>query len=91
MFFESFLFLVIEKLVCGGGIFDGFAPVIQGDNAGPHQDSKLYKYVVNFCKAKKWLWETHGPQMPHMNVLDLAGFSTTARRHSHFIRYLRGI
>ena len=28
IFFEKCLFPVIEKLVCDGGIFEGFAPVI---------------------------------------------------------------
>ena len=61
--------MVIEKLVCGGNPFEGFAPVIQGENSGPHQFSKLYKDEVNFCEAKKCLWESQGPQMPNMNVL----------------------
>ena len=52
MFSETCLFTVIEKLVCDGGLFEGFAPVIQVENAGTHQDEKLYKYVVNFYKAK---------------------------------------
>ena len=69
MFFEKCLFLVIEKLVYDGGPFEGFLQVIQGDNNGPHQDKKLYKYVVNFCKAKNWLWEPQGPQMPDMNIM----------------------
>ena len=51
--FEKFLFIVIEILVCGGGLLEWFDPVIQSDNSVPHQDAKLYKYVVNFCKAKK--------------------------------------
>ena len=56
MLFEKCLFLVIEKLVCDGGHFEGFSTVIQGDNAVPHQDATFYKYVVNLCKEKKWLW-----------------------------------
>ena len=52
MFFEKCLYLVTEKLVCDGGPFEGFYTIFQGDNAGPHQDEKLYKYVVNFCKEK---------------------------------------
>ena len=74
IFFEKFLFLVTNKLVCGDGTFEGFDPVIQGDHSGPHQDSKLYKYVVNFCKAKKWLCEPQGPHIPHINVLDIYVF-----------------
>ena len=37
IFFENCLFLVIEKLVCGGDTFEGFAPVIPVYNDGPHQ------------------------------------------------------
>ena len=89
-FFKKCLFPIIEKLVCDGGHFEGFAPVIQGENAVPHQDVKLYKYVVNLCKAKKWMWETQGPQMPHMNVMDISEFPEMPRHRSHLIRYLRG-
>ena len=42
MFFEKCLFPVIEKLVCDGGRFYGFSPVIHGDNAGPHQDTIFF-------------------------------------------------
>ena len=41
IFFDICLFVVIEKLVCDGGHFKGFSPVIQGDNYGPYQDVKL--------------------------------------------------
>ena len=77
--------------MCDGGPFEGFAPVIQGGNAGPHQDAKCYNYVVNFCKAKQWLWETKGPQMPHMNELGLAVFPAVSRRHIHLIWSPRGM
>ena len=53
MLFENFPSKVIDKLVCGGGTLERFYPVIQDVNAGIYQDEKLYKYVVNFCKAKK--------------------------------------
>ena len=38
MFCEKCVFPVIDKLVCDGGTFEGFAPDIQGDNFGSHQD-----------------------------------------------------
>ena len=60
MLFEECLFLVTEKLVCDGGTFEGFDTVIQGDNAGPHQDAKFYKYAVNLCKAKQFYVGTSG-------------------------------
>ena len=90
MLFEKCLFTVIEKLVCDGGPFEGVAPVIRGENTCPHQDEKLYKYVVNLCKEKQSMWEPQGPHMTHMNVLDLAVFPVMPRPYSHLIQYLRG-
>ena len=55
MLFETCLYLVIEKLVCDGHPFEGFDPVIQGDNSGPHQDKCFYKYVVNFFQEKMFV------------------------------------
>ena len=89
--FEKCLFTVIDKLVCDGGPFEVFDPVIQNDNVVPHQDAKLYNYVVKLCRAKQWPWEPQIPQMPHMNVLDLAVFPTVSRLHSHLIQSLRGM
>ena len=37
MFFEKCLLPVIDKLVCDGDTFEGFDPVIQGDNSVTHQ------------------------------------------------------
>ena len=76
--------------MCDGGHFEGFAPVIQVYNASPHHDTNFYKYVVNFYKAKKWIWEPQGAHMPHMNVLYFSLFPTISRHHSHLIRSLRG-
>ena len=59
--------------MCGGGTFEGFAPVIQVDNDVTHQDAKFYKYVVDLCK-EKCLWEPQVPQVPHMNVLNIDVF-----------------
>ena len=44
---------------------------------------------MNFCKAKNWMWELQGPQIPHMNVLGLDCFTEMPRHHIHFIWYLR--
>ena len=38
--------------MCDAGTFEGSDPDIQGDNAGQHEDEKLYKYVVILCKEK---------------------------------------
>ena len=41
MFFEKCLSLFIDKLVCDGGTFEGFDPVIQGDHAVPNNDRRI--------------------------------------------------
>ena len=74
-----------------GGKFEGYLPIIQGDNAGPHEDAKFKNYVNKECEEKGWLWEPQGPQMPHMNVLDLAVFPAMSRRHSHLCRAKNGM
>jgi hypothetical protein len=89
-FFATTVFPEIEKLVKKGGRFEGYTPVIQGDNAGPHNDATFSRYVTDHCKKVGWLWEPQGPQMPHMNVLDLAVFPCMSRRHSHESRSLHG-
>ena len=38
--------------MCGGGHFEGFTTVIQGDSSVQHQDAIFFKFVVNFCKEK---------------------------------------
>ena len=89
-FFETTVFPSIQELVKEGGPFEGYRPVFQGDNAGPHQDKEYSNFVVNHCKEKGWAWEPQGPQMPHINVLDLSVFPAMSRRHSHMVRSLHG-
>ena len=89
-YFKHAVFPEIEQLTKPGGRFFGYTPVIQGDNAGPHTDAKFGKFVRDHCKSKGWLWEPQGPQMPHINVLDLAVFPAMSRRHCHLSRSLHG-
>mmetsp|Transcript_26210 Transcript_26210/g.32313 ORF Transcript_26210/g.32313 Transcript_26210/m.32313 type:complete len:211 (+) Transcript_26210:515-1147(+) len=89
--FEKCIFPAINELVKEGGKFEGYLPIIQGDNAGPHEDAKFKNYVNKECEEKGWLWEPQGPQMPHMNVLDLAVFPAMSRRHSHLCRAKNGM
>jgi hypothetical protein len=89
-YFKHGVFPEIEKLTKPGGRFFGYTPVIQGDNAGPHTDAKFINYVKSHCQGKGWLWEPQGPQMPHINVLDLAVFPAMSRRHCHLARSLHG-
>ena len=90
-FFRHSLFPAIESLIGPEGNFHGYTPVIQGDNAGPHIDATLSKFVRDFCTSKGWLWEPQGPQMPHINVLDLAVFPAMSRRHCSEARRLHGV
>ena len=89
--FEKCVFPKLEKLVAPGGQFEGHRVVIQGDNAGPHQDSTFFNYVNNYCTQKGWLWHPQVPQMPHMNVLDLAVFPAMSKRHISMCRSQHGL
>ena len=73
-----------------GGPFEGYTPVIQGDQAGPHEESEFKRRVQEQCDSKGWLWEPQAPQMPHLNVNDLALFPATSKWHSSKIRKRTG-
>jgi hypothetical protein len=79
--FLNNIFPKVERLVRPGGEFDGYTPIFQGDNAGPHQDKAYIKCVTEYCTEKGWHWEPQAAQMPHMNVLDLSVFPSMSRRH----------
>jgi hypothetical protein len=65
-----------------GGQYEGYIPVIQGDNAGPHTDAKFQEFVKAYCEEQKsWMWELQEPQMPHANNLDLAVFPAMSKQH----------
>ena len=89
--FEKCIFPKLEKLVGPGGRHEGHRVVIQGDNAGPHQDSTFLNYVTSHCTQKGWLWCPQAPQMPHMNVLDLAVFPAMSKRHTTMCRSQHGL
>jgi hypothetical protein len=89
-FFEFNVFPAVKELVKIGGDYEGYQPVFQGDNAGPHTDKMYDFFVKEYCKANGWLWEPQGPQMPHVNVLDLAVFPSMSKRHSHLARAKHG-
>ena len=59
--------------------------MIQGDNAGPHQDSEFCEYVEQHCSDNGWKWEPQAPQMPHANNLDLAVFPLLSKHHSALV------
>ena len=44
-YFEGLVFEAVKDLVKDGGKFESYTPVIQGDNAGPHQDATFKRGV----------------------------------------------
>ena len=52
--FHSITFPKIATLVGDGGQFEGYIPVVQVDNAGPHQDSEFEQYCSSRCKTNNW-------------------------------------
>jgi hypothetical protein len=80
--FRDQIFPKIERLVRDGGEYEGYLPVFQGDNAGPHTDATFHAFVKDFCESKGWKWEPQVVQMPHMNNLDLAIFPMMSKHHS---------
>jgi hypothetical protein len=80
--FKSTIFPAVAQLVGPGGLYEGYLPIFQGDNAGPHEDSTFKSHAVVECKKQSWKWEPQAPQMPHMNVLDLVVFPAMSKKHS---------
>ena len=80
------LFPDVDKLVCVGGLYEGYKPVWQWDNAGPHADGTLVQWIKETCAAKGWLWMPQSPQLPISNTCDLYVFPLMARLHAHLCR-----
>ena len=89
--FENKVFPDIEALVGPGGKFEGYTPIIQGDNAGPHAETAFVDFVKGHCEEKGWKWEPQAPQMPHMNVLDLSVFPCMSKQHTMLSRDREGL
>jgi len=89
--FETKVFPDIETLVGPSGKFEGYTPIIQGDNAGPHAEESFIQFVEGYCEAMGWHWEPQAPQMPHMNVLDLSVFPCMSKRHTALSRSHEGL
>jgi len=84
--FKDVIFPRVCQLVGPGGEYEGYTPIFQGDQAGPHEDAKFRKFCDECCKEKGFHWIPQAPQMPHMNNLDLAVFPAMSKRHSRLIR-----
>jgi hypothetical protein len=89
--FEQYVFPTVAELVGEGAAYEGYTPVFQGDNAGPHEETKYLEFVRGYCLAKGWHWEPQAPQMPHVNVLDLSVFPCMSRRHCSLARKRKGL
>lgn len=84
--FLDLVFPLVEQYVGKGRQFEGYTPIFQGDQAGPHEEVEYKKAMVEACTAKGWLWEPQAPQMPHLNVCDLALFPAMSKRHTEVTR-----
>ena len=80
------VFELVEQYVQPGGQFEGYTPVFQGDQAGPHEEEAYKRAMTETCTAKGWLWEPQAPQMPHLNACDLALFPAMSKQHSELTR-----
>ena len=80
------VFPKIAQLVGLGGVYEGYQPVFQGDNARPHVDGAFHAFVNDFCESKGWKWEPQAAQMPHSNNLDLTVFPMMSKRHSGLLK-----
>jgi hypothetical protein len=84
--FQECIFTMVTGLVGPGGEYEGYIPIFQGDNAGPHKDAMYKNFVEGHCTTYGWHWEPQAAQMPHMDVLDLSVFPMMSRRHSYLSR-----
>ena len=82
--FEEQIIPIIERLIREE--YPGYIPVIQGDNAGPHQDKTFLDFITEKCQEKGWHWEPQAPQMPHVNNLDLSVFPKMSKNHGDMLR-----
>jgi hypothetical protein len=89
--FQECIFPMVTGLVGPGGKYEGYIPIFQGDNAGPHEDATYKNFVEGHCTRNRWHWEPQGAQMPHINVLDLSVFPMMSRRHSNLSRRQGGM
>ena len=88
--FKETIFPAILNLVGPGKQYEDCHVIIQGDQAGPHEDGTFTQFVTNFCAEQGWTWQPQAPQMPHANVLDLSVFPAMSRRHSEWARKMVG-
>ena len=74
MIFKEIIFIQIKTLLSKGGEFGNISVIIQGGQAGPHENRVFRKFLDDYCNTKVWKWQPQAPQMPHANMLDLSIF-----------------
>ena len=84
--FTTHVFPLLARLVGPGGKFPGYKVIIQGDQAGPHEEEEFVRFCREHCAKCGWCFEPQAPQAPHLNNLDLAVFPAMSRRHAILAR-----
>jgi hypothetical protein len=84
--FLNTVFPKVEALVGVGGRYAGYVPIIQGSNAGPHQEGDFDASCKAYCHTRGWHWIPQAPQMPYANNLDLVVFPCMSKRHTQLLR-----
>jgi hypothetical protein len=84
--FRDIIVPKVQALVAPGGQFAGYQVVLQGDQAGPHEEGAFVKSLLDLITPLGWLLEPQAPQMPHANNLDLSVFPAMSKRHSALTR-----
>lgn len=54
-YFEGLVFEAVKDLAKVGRRFRGYAPIIQGNNACPPQDTTFKKWVEDYCEQEGWI------------------------------------
>jgi hypothetical protein len=81
------VFPKVEALAgVGGRYYAGCVPIIQGDNARPHQEGDFDPSCKAYCHTRGWLWIPQAPQMPYANNLDLVVFPCMLKRHTQLLQ-----
>jgi hypothetical protein len=83
--FLDTVFPKVEALAGVGGRYAVYVPIIQGDNAGPHQEGDFDASCKAFCHTRGWHWDPQAPQMPYANNLDLVIFPCMSKRHTQLL------
>jgi hypothetical protein len=59
--FLDTVFSKVEALVGVGGHYTGYVPIIQGSNAGPHQEGDFDASCKAYCHIRGWHWIPQAP------------------------------